>query len=398
MEAFATAGELAARLGAAAAGGARVRAVGGGTKLDWGAPGAPVDVELSTAGLRELREHVPGEFVAVVGAGLPLAELQERLAGAGERLALDPPLQGPRSPPPELVPAPPAAPAPAASATVGGVVATGDSGPLRHRYGAPRDLVLGVTVALSDGTLARAGGKVIKNVAGYDLAKLLAGSFGTLGVVVEVALRLHPLPGATVTAVAPASDPARLAAAAGALAHERVELESLDVRWSAGDGAVLARAAGPAAPDLAAHAAATLRAAGLEPELVADDDALWERQRAGQRARPASEDLVVRVSGRQSRLGEILSAARRLGGEVVGRAAPGLCWVRVAGGGADAVRELRRALDPLPCVVLDAPAAVREAVDPWGDVDPGLLELTRRVKARFDPAGALAPGRFVGAV
>src|SRR5437899_4485328 len=106
-------------------------------------------------------------------------------------LALAPPL-GPRASGPGGLRAP-ADPA----ATVGGVVATGDSGPLRHRYGAPRDLVLGVTVALSDGSLARAGGKVIKNVAGYDLAKLLAGSFGTLGVIVEVAVRLHPLPEAS---------------------------------------------------------------------------------------------------------------------------------------------------------------------------------------------------------
>ena len=97
-------------------------------------------------------------------------------------LALDPPL------------------GPDAAATIGGVVATGDSGPLRHRYGAPRDLVVGMTIALADGTIARSGGKVIKNVAGYDLAKLFAGSFGTLGVIVEVAVRLHPLADTRVTA------------------------------------------------------------------------------------------------------------------------------------------------------------------------------------------------------
>jgi glycolate oxidase FAD binding subunit len=378
MESPASAGELARRLGEAAAAGARVRAVGGGTKLDWGAPGQPVDLELSTARLREAREHVPGEFVAVLEAGTPLAELEARLAEGGERLALDPPAGRD------------------AAATVGGVVATGDSGPLRHRYGAPRDLVLGVTVALSDGSLARAGGKVIKNVAGYDLAKLLAGSFGTLGVIVEVAVRLHPLPEATTTALARGDDPARLAAAASALAHERVELESLDVRWAGGEGAVLARAAGPAAPALADHAVATLRTAGLEAEAIEDDAELWERQRAGQRSAQA-DDVVVRVSGLQSRLGEILAVADRLGGEVVGRAALGLCWVRVGAGGTEAVRVLRRELAPLACVVLDAPAAVRETIDPWGEVDAGLLELTRRVKARFDPAGALGPGRFVGA-
>jgi glycolate oxidase FAD binding subunit len=383
METPGSAAELARRLGEAAAAGARARAVGGGTKLDWGRPAGEVDLELSTAGLGSLREHLAGEFVAVVEAGIPLAALRERLAQAGERLALDPPLSGPAG----------------GAATVGGAIATGDSGPLRHRYGAARDLIVGVTVALSDGTLARAGGKVIKNVAGYDLGKLLAGSFGTLGVIVEVALRLHPLPAATATAVGRATDPMRLAAAAGALAHERIELESLDVRWAAGEGAVLARAGAATAPALASAAATTLRTAGLDTEVVEDDDALWERQREGQRARAtAAAEVVVRVSGLQSRLGAILVAAERLGGEVVGRAGLGLCWLRLPDGGADAVRDLRMTLAPMPCVILDAPAAVREAVDPWGDVDPALLELTRRVKARFDPAGALSPGRFVGAV
>ena len=104
---------------------------------------------------------------------MTLGRLREKFAEAGQMLALDPPGD---------------------DATIGGIVATGDSGPLRHRYGGPRDLVLGVTIALPDGTVARAGGKVIKNVAGYDLSKLMTGAFGTLGVIAQVALRLHPLP------------------------------------------------------------------------------------------------------------------------------------------------------------------------------------------------------------
>src|SRR5205823_9314568 len=131
-----------------------------------------------------------------------------------------------------------------ARATVGGVVAAADSGPLRHRYGGVRDLVVGITVALSDGTLARAGGKVIKNVAGYDLAKLFAGSFGTLGLIVEVAVRLHPRPARTVTAVGRGNDAAALAAGASAVAHAPLEPESLDVAWEGGAGAVLVRFGG----------------------------------------------------------------------------------------------------------------------------------------------------------
>src|SRR5439155_22546230 len=117
---------------------------------------------------------------------------------SGQMLALDPPDPGGR-------------------ATVGGVVATGDTGPIRHRYGAPRDQILGIRAALADGTLARSGGKVIKNVAGYDLAKLFAGSFGTLGLVVEVAIRLYPLPPSRATAVGTSDDLAALSRAARAV-------------------------------------------------------------------------------------------------------------------------------------------------------------------------------------
>src|SRR5206468_1900573 len=152
--------------------GLSVRVRGGGTKLGWGPPAAP-DVELYTSALDEVVEHNAGDLTAVLQAGVPLAIAQDRFGQEGQELALDPPL--------------------AAGATIGGVVAAGDSGPLRHRFGAARDLVLGVRVALADGTVARAGGKVIKNVAGYDLAKLFAGSFGTLGAIVELAVRLHPI-------------------------------------------------------------------------------------------------------------------------------------------------------------------------------------------------------------
>ena len=129
-----------------------------------------------------------------------LADAQATFAKAGQMLALDPPDGG---------------------ATVGGVVATADTGPLRARYGGPRDLVVGMRVALSDGTLAKSGGKVIKNVAGYDVAKLFTGSFGTLGAIVEVSVRLHPLPPETATATGASSDPDQLASGAAALAQSR---------------------------------------------------------------------------------------------------------------------------------------------------------------------------------
>src|SRR5207245_1417934 len=147
---------------------------GGGTKLDWGNPPRHADLVLSTARLGRVLEHAWGDMTATVQAGCTVAQFQRTLAEHGQRLALDP-----------LWPD---------RATVGGILATNDSGALRTRYGSLRDLIIGITLALPDGTLAKSGGKVVKNVAGYDLPKLATGSLGTLGVITEAVFRLYPLP------------------------------------------------------------------------------------------------------------------------------------------------------------------------------------------------------------
>ena len=340
----------------AAAGGTRVRFTGGGTKLAWGGP-VEAGLELSTAGLDSLLEHNEGDLTAVVQAGVALADAQRAFAGAGQRLALDPPDAG--------------------GATIGGVLACGDSGPLRHRYGAARDQVLGMTVALGDGTLARSGGKVIKNVAGYDLGKLFCGSLGSLGLIVEVALRLHPLPRSTATVRLAMDDPDALGRAALDLAARPLELESLDVRWLHGEGALLARFAGAAAAERA-------RAEG--GEMMEDDDALWAAQRAGQLG---AGGTVVRVSALASELPRVLRAGDALGVPLVGRAGLGLSWLELPDGD-DSLAALRAALAPRTCVALGP------ARDPWGPVAPDALRLARRVKERFDPAGACNPGIMPG--
>lgn len=359
----------------------RARVIGAGTKSDWGGPVSEPRVEISTGKLDSVLEHNTGDLTAVVQAGVPLARLREELAGARQMLAIDPPLGA------------------GDAATVGGVLATADSGPLRHRYGGPRDLVLGMTVALSDGTVARSGGKVIKNVAGYDLAKLFTGSYGTLGAILEVAVRLHPLPEATATAVGRSDDPATLARAAATVAHAALEAQCLDVSWAEGNGRVLARFAGGQSGAQAAEALGQLKAAGLATEVIDDDGELWEAQRQAQR----SEDgLLVRVSGVQTQLEAQFRAAERAGGRLVGRAAGGLSWIALPAAGADdaatALADLRRELSPSPCVLLDAPPVVRERVDVWGVGDGSAVELMRRVKERFDPAGACSPGAFVGGI
>jgi glycolate oxidase FAD binding subunit len=369
--------EAAAALAGAAAGGHSVRIVGGGTKQDWGNTTGVADVELRTSALDHVVEHNDGDLTAILQAGVPLAEAQRRFAAAGQMLAIDPPL------------------GPDHEATIGGIVASADSGPLRHRYGAPRDVVLGITVALSDGTIARAGGKVIKNVAGYDLGKLFCGALGTLGLIMSVSVRLHPLPARTATALGVSGDQDVLAAAARALAAAPLELEALDVAWRSGRGGLLARSGGVQASTRAARTAAIMRDAGLGWIEVAEDDAeLWARQRAGQRS---AEGVLVRVAARPSALAELLRAVQAADGTLVGRAALGQSYVELDPAAVEAFqRQLPR--DAF-VALLDAPTSARAAIAPWSPPPSGpALELMQRVKARFDPARACNPGVFVGGI
>jgi glycolate oxidase FAD binding subunit len=368
-----------AAAGLARAAGAResVRIVGGATKQRWGRPAHTADVEIDTSGLDRIVEHNAGDLTAVLEAGVPLARAQRQFAAAGQMLALDPFLGSGRE------------------ATIGGVVATADSGPLRHRYGAPRDLILGITVALSDGTIARSGGKVIKNVAGYDLGKLFCGSFGTLGLILSVNVRLHPRPSATATTLGVSGEPELLASAARSLAAAPLEVEALDIAWRAGRGGILARSGGVRARARADEVGSMMRGAGLQGvEVVEADAELWGRQRAGQRS---ADGLLIRVAARPSALAQVLQAADACAGTVVGRVALGHSFVELD---PDAIDKFE---DHLPlgasATLLDAPSALREARDPWGPPpSQQALELMRRIKARFDPAYACNPGVFVGGI
>jgi glycolate oxidase FAD binding subunit len=310
---------------------------------------------------------------------VPLLEAQAAFAAQGQMLALDPPLGA------------------GDAATVGGVVATNDSGPLRHRYGGVRDLVVGITVVLSDGTIARSGGKVIKNVAGYDLGKLFAGSHGSLGLIVSVTVRLHPKPVETATAVGASDDPDTLAAAATLLAGLPLEADSLDAAWREGSGRLLARFGGATAGGQAEATAARMREAGLESvQTFEDDEELWADIRAAQRR---SDGASLKVSGRVTDLAAAIRATEAAGGALVSRAAHGLSWITLDAG--DTVRRasgVRDALEPRPVVLLDGSAELRRELDPWGPVDEGALALMHRLKERFDTARIFRPGAFVGGI
>ncbi|HTU27875.1 MAG TPA: FAD-binding oxidoreductase [Solirubrobacteraceae bacterium] len=376
-ETFERAAQALAELTAA---GRSARISGAGTKR-WGSPGSDAAVPVRTGGLNRILAHDPGDMTATLQAGVPLAEAQERFAACDQQLALDPPTADPGGDSTR-------------SATIGGIVATADCGPLAHRYGGPRDLVVGMTVALADGTIARSGGTVIKNVAGYDVAKLFCGSFGTLGLILSVNVRLHPrLP--TTTAVGRTGDPGRLCTAARALAAMPAELEALDLAWEGGAGRLLARCAGPQAGARAQRIAAAMVDEGLHDVATdGEDEPLWERQRAGQRS---AAGAVLRVAADPSTTVEVIAAAESADGSLVARAALGHFHLTVPPAQAAAVRS--RLPEGAVSVLHDCPPAARQQIDdPWGVTPAGALGLMRALKARFDPSGTCNPGTFVGGI
>jgi glycolate oxidase FAD binding subunit len=159
----------------------RVLSCGSGSKINWGGLAKNIDIIVSTERINQLIEHAVGDLTVTVEAGMKFAQIQEILAKSGQTLALDPAA-------PEL-------------ATIGGIVATADTGSLRQRYGGVRDQLLGITFIRADGEIAKAGGRVVKNVAGYDLMKLFTGAYGTLGIISQVTFRVYPIPESSGTVI-----------------------------------------------------------------------------------------------------------------------------------------------------------------------------------------------------
>jgi glycolate oxidase FAD binding subunit len=353
---------------------------GAGTALDWGCPPERADLLLDLTGLDRLIEHESGDLVVVAEAGLALRDLQEQVGRAGQELVADVPRERFE-----------------AGSTVGGVLATGASGPRRLQRLALRDLVLGTTVVLADGTVATSGGKVVKNVAGYDLAKVMTGSYGTLGIVVRAAFRLHPVrpDRAYVVRTGPLEEVADLARAvvASQLAPAAVELDR-PARSDDATLAVLLEGTGDAVATRAADAAALVGGA------VGEEPAWWGRLPGGDVSAKATATLV----GVKELLRAARSAEQAHGADVALRgSAVGVLHAGITAPGAAAVAGVvtaLRAAAPSPregtVVVLRAPAELRDGLDVWGPV--GGLELMRSIKERLDPGRNLAPGRFVGGI
>ena len=362
-------GEVASVLSAASARGLAVVARGGGTKIDWGSRPERCDVVLSTSRIAGIVDHEPADLVCVVRAGTTLSSLQETLASAAgfrQRLMLDP-AQG-------------------AHATIGGVVATAASGPLRTRFGTPRDLVIGASFVLSDGTAGRSGGKVVKNVAGFDVAKLLVGSLGTLAVITEVAFRLHPMPAASRTVAFESRSVLDLCGFANRIGQLQVTPSVVDLHWP--QGVVLVRFD-------SSELGATVQAERVTHELGgrvldADEERAMTATVAG--SPWTGSGMVGAVAMLPSRAGEFLSSMSATCDAVALRPLLGTGEVRFAPETLDMVGSAVRSAGGRLVVRRGGATSAGEAED---DV---ALELMRSVKRQLDPARTLSPGRQVGGI
>lgn len=363
---------------------------GSGSSLEQGCPPPRVDLVVDLRRLDAVVEHSPDDLTISVQAGINGGALAARLAPHRQTLPLDPPGWNFR--------------------TLGGLAATQASGPLRVRYGTMRDLLLGVRFVQADGVVTWGGAKVVKSVTGYDIPKLMVGSLGTLGVLVELTLRLHPTPELEGTWLASFHSTAQAQECVAGLLESTVQpsrLEMLDDRaLTACDlpvaAAALAISIGTVEPAVRAQEA---QVAGIvqrtHGRLETMGMSFW---RTYDRTLAAPGGVTLRVGTVPARLAATFAETRAVleGAAVAGCAALGALRARVDGGDTAA---LTRGIERLRAFVADVdggvviergPRAVREAIDPWGPVPPPALAVMRKIKHEFDPTGVLNAGRFVG--
>jgi glycolate oxidase FAD binding subunit len=366
--------EVAALMRASAAHDLAVVPAGGGSKLHWGRPPDRCDLLIDTCCLNEVVEHASGDLVARVQVGVTLAALSRALARQGQQLALDVPVEG---------------------TTVGGALATAVAGPRRLKYGTARDLLIGITVVLADGTIAKSGGKVVKNVAGYDLGKLFTGSYGTLGVITEATFRLHPLPTLRRWVTVGLPGPQHVQPLATALAADQAEPSAVELDWPdlGGPLTMSALVEGTACDDRARalqSLAGSIGPVGQECAISAEPPAWW--------GRPVGEETLFELRVLPAGVGDALLAVQEVaadGTAVRGAVASGVLAISPPAASASFVSSVRDRIDGR-LVVLSAPAEFARQIDIWGET--GALPLMRRVKERFDPERRMSPGRFVGGI
>jgi glycolate dehydrogenase FAD-binding subunit len=372
-----TADEVAQALKTADEAGNAVAPIGGGTQLDLGMPPARLDLGIETTGLDRVVEYEPADLTVTVEAGMRFAELQRILGEQGQLLALDPPLE--------------------AGATIGGLIATNASGPLRFAYGTARDLVIGTRVANPDGTVTHAGGRVVKNVAGYDLNKLYIGSLGTLAIVVELSFKLAPIPPAQATVAGTFEDAAAARALIGAVVRSPLSPLAIELN---GSRQVIFRVGGyPQAVDRQVRdLGALVTQHGGQPAEADWEDLLRQRVEARRR------DVVLKAAApisASTNLVEILE--RRLGAwnpRVWAHAGNGVAFAACdAPADVSALEASRAEVTALgsnaSMVIEKCPTVLKANIDVWGDPGPSVA-LMRAIKTKLDPHNTLNPGRYVG--
>ena len=358
---------------------------GGATKLDWGTPPRAVDVVLSTARMRSVLAHRHGDLTATVEAGATLAAVNRELARHHQWLPLDP--------------------SSADRATIGGIIATNDSGPRRHRYGAPRDLILGVGMARADGHLAKAGGIVVKNVAGYDLARLLTGSFGSLAVIVSATFKLFPVARASRTVAIDIAEARELQSLVSAFLASQLTPTALELELPPPRLLIRFESVEAAADEQARQAVSLASAHGATACILQgiDEAAMWD---AHDRRPWQGRGAIVKVSLLVADLAETLMWLAKASGidgcEAAGRAGLGVLLIRVDGDAGTQARLLTELRQRLPAgrgsaVVLRGSRELKARADVWGPIGDG-LDLMRAAKQRFDPSGILNPGRGPGGI
>ena len=421
--------ELATVLRYADSAGLSVIPRGSGSKLGWGNPPTRADLVLSTARLNRVIEHAWADLTVSVEAGCAIGTLQDTLAQHGQRIAIDP-----------LWPE---------HATVGGLLSTNDSGTLRIRYGGLRDLIIGATIALPDGTLASSGGKVVKNVAGYDLPKLVTGALGTLGVITRAVFRLHPLPHQVRSFTFVARDAADANRLVLAIQDSKLAHTGLQVRFNSGAQPEVDMRFDGTEEGLAAQTETLRKLAAPATETHFNDDVWHARQHLFGAARPwSAASLLSSVALAKEDLSSVALAkegARPTGStsadppptqdsqpaaiakfsilpasiantcqQLRDLAEPlnvhwsavvqgtGLGWIRLGPAKANAIQQvlqkLRSQLEPAggSLVVLYRSSEIPE-IEVWGN--PGdALPLMLSVKQQFDARKTLNPGRFVGGI
>ena len=396
--------EASALMRAAADLGLTVVPRGSGRRQHWGNAPTTCDLILATGRMNKVIEHAAGDLILTAQAGVRLSDLD--LSHARQQLSI-----GPR--------------AVVEGGTIGGLIATNAADSWRYRYGAPRDLLIGITVVRADGTVARSGGKVVKNVAGYDLGKLFAGSYGTLGLITEATFRLHPEPRMSMSLGVQRRDAESAAETVQAVSRSPLAPSSIDLHWPSVTAPIqLIMGLDGDRPSVRARAE-RLRAL-VGPAVLPGDGAAREpesvpevRQRNDRHLQRPDADVgtLIRVAFWVGQLAKVLTviqataSTNRVQVAIEGSAGAGVLEVKAPSESApDAVAhfvaDLRAGLSELSsqsvvpsvasAVVLYAPDQVRSLTDMWGPV-PGLA-LMRAVKDQFDPEHRMAPGRLAGGI